>query len=159
MIAKDPRSTYRSSSTRSWMKVKVRHEGVFVVGGIRDVNAFDGGRACGRRTSIAASWSGASARRRARPAQPRAAVVAAIVAVRGALADPLGDVGRTTTRGGSELRGDRRGAAEGAELASPRQGRGCPLKLMLFAEHPAFEAPEDPPVKIWRFMSVAKSFA
>jgi ATP-dependent DNA ligase len=24
------------------MKVKVRHEGVFVVGGIRDVNAFDG---------------------------------------------------------------------------------------------------------------------
>jgi hypothetical protein len=26
MIAKDPRSTYRSS-TRSWMKVKVRHEG------------------------------------------------------------------------------------------------------------------------------------
>jgi bifunctional non-homologous end joining protein LigD len=42
MIAKDPRSTYRSGSTRSWMKVKVRHEGVFVVGGIRDVNAFDG---------------------------------------------------------------------------------------------------------------------
>jgi ATP-dependent DNA ligase len=27
---------------RAWMKVKVRHEGVFVVGGIRDVNAFDG---------------------------------------------------------------------------------------------------------------------
>jgi hypothetical protein len=42
MVAKDPRSTYRSGSTRSWAKVKVRREGVFVVGGIRDVNAFDG---------------------------------------------------------------------------------------------------------------------
>jgi bifunctional non-homologous end joining protein LigD len=42
MIAKDPHSTYRSGSTRARMKVKVRHEGVFVVGGIRDVNAFDG---------------------------------------------------------------------------------------------------------------------
>jgi bifunctional non-homologous end joining protein LigD len=42
MIAKDPRSIYRSGGTRSWMKVKVRREGVFVVGGIRDVNAFDG---------------------------------------------------------------------------------------------------------------------
>jgi bifunctional non-homologous end joining protein LigD len=42
MVAKDPRSTYRPGSTRSWAKVKVRHEGVFVVGGIRDVNAFDG---------------------------------------------------------------------------------------------------------------------
>jgi bifunctional non-homologous end joining protein LigD len=42
MIAKDPRSTYRSGSTRAWMKVKVRHEGVFVVGGIRNVDAFDG---------------------------------------------------------------------------------------------------------------------
>ena len=28
--------------TRSWAKVKVRHERVFVVGGIRDVSAFDG---------------------------------------------------------------------------------------------------------------------
>jgi ATP-dependent DNA ligase len=42
LVAKDPRSTYRSGNTRSWMKVKVRHEGVFGVGGIRDVNAFDG---------------------------------------------------------------------------------------------------------------------
>jgi bifunctional non-homologous end joining protein LigD len=42
MVAKDPRSTYRSGGTRSWMKVKQRHEGVFVVGGIRDVSAFDG---------------------------------------------------------------------------------------------------------------------
>ena len=41
MVAKDPRATDRSGSTRSWMKVKVRHEGVFVVGGIRDLNAFD----------------------------------------------------------------------------------------------------------------------
>jgi ATP-dependent DNA ligase len=42
MVAKDPRSVYRSGGTRSWVKVKVRREGVFVVGGIRDVNAFDG---------------------------------------------------------------------------------------------------------------------
>jgi bifunctional non-homologous end joining protein LigD len=42
MVAKDPRSTYRSGSTRSWAKVKVRHEGVFVVGGIRNIDAFDG---------------------------------------------------------------------------------------------------------------------
>ena len=42
MVAKDPRSTYRSGPTRSWVKVKVRHENVFVVGGIRNVDAFDG---------------------------------------------------------------------------------------------------------------------
>jgi len=42
MVAKDPRSPYRSGPTRSWVKVKVRHEGVFVVGGIRNVDAFDG---------------------------------------------------------------------------------------------------------------------
>ena len=42
MVAKDPRSTYRSGPTRSWVKVKVRREGVFVVGGIRNVEAFDG---------------------------------------------------------------------------------------------------------------------
>ena len=41
-IAKDPGSSYRSGPTRSWVKVKVRHEGVFVVGGIRNVDAFDG---------------------------------------------------------------------------------------------------------------------
>jgi ATP-dependent DNA ligase len=39
MIAKDPRSAYRSGSTRAWAKVKVRHEGVFYVGGIRNVDA------------------------------------------------------------------------------------------------------------------------
>lgn len=42
MIVKDPRSTYRPGSTRSWAKVKVQREGVFVVGGIRNVDAFDG---------------------------------------------------------------------------------------------------------------------
>jgi bifunctional non-homologous end joining protein LigD len=41
-VAKDPKSTYRQGLTRSWVKVKLRHEGVFVVGGIRDVDAFDG---------------------------------------------------------------------------------------------------------------------
>jgi bifunctional non-homologous end joining protein LigD len=42
MVAKDPRSTYRQGATRAWVKVKVRHEAVFHVGGIRDANAFDG---------------------------------------------------------------------------------------------------------------------
>jgi bifunctional non-homologous end joining protein LigD len=42
MVAKDPRSTYRSGATRAWIKVKVRHEAIFAVGGIRDANAFDG---------------------------------------------------------------------------------------------------------------------
>jgi bifunctional non-homologous end joining protein LigD len=41
-VAKDPSSTYRAGPTRAWVKVKVRHEGIFVVGGIRDVDAFDG---------------------------------------------------------------------------------------------------------------------
>jgi bifunctional non-homologous end joining protein LigD len=41
-VAKDPRSTYRPGPTRAWVKVKVRHEGVFIVGAIRDVDAFDG---------------------------------------------------------------------------------------------------------------------
>ena len=34
LVAKDERSTYRGGATRSWLKVKVRHEGVFIVGGI-----------------------------------------------------------------------------------------------------------------------------
>jgi hypothetical protein len=33
-VAKDAESTYRSGSTRSWVKCKIRHEGRFVVGGI-----------------------------------------------------------------------------------------------------------------------------
>src|SRR5215471_11613823 len=41
-VAKDPQSIYRSGPSRSWVKVKLRHEGVFTVGGIRDVDAFDG---------------------------------------------------------------------------------------------------------------------
>jgi bifunctional non-homologous end joining protein LigD len=42
MVAKDPRSRYRRGTTRAWIKVKVRHDAVFAVGGIRDTNAFDG---------------------------------------------------------------------------------------------------------------------
>ena len=41
-VAKDPAATYRAGATRRWIKVKRRHERVFVVGGIRDVDAFDG---------------------------------------------------------------------------------------------------------------------
>jgi bifunctional non-homologous end joining protein LigD len=41
-IAKDPASTYRAGPARSWIKVKLRHERVFVGGGIRSVDAFDG---------------------------------------------------------------------------------------------------------------------
>jgi ATP dependent DNA ligase domain/ATP dependent DNA ligase C terminal region len=41
-VAKDPASVYRPGATRSWIKAKLRHERVFVVGGIRNVDAFDG---------------------------------------------------------------------------------------------------------------------
>ena len=41
-VAKDPQSCYRSGPTKAWIKVKMRREGVFVVGGIHDVDAFDG---------------------------------------------------------------------------------------------------------------------
>jgi ATP-dependent DNA ligase len=41
-VAKDPTLTYRADPTSAWVNVKVRHEGVFIVGGIRDVDAFDG---------------------------------------------------------------------------------------------------------------------
>src|SRR5205085_5478275 len=34
MVAKDAESTYRAGATRSWIEIKVRHEGRFVVGGI-----------------------------------------------------------------------------------------------------------------------------
>jgi bifunctional non-homologous end joining protein LigD len=39
-VARDPASTYRAGPTRSWIKVKLRHERVFVFGGIRNVDAF-----------------------------------------------------------------------------------------------------------------------
>jgi ATP-dependent DNA ligase len=121
MIAKDPRSTYRSGGTRSWMKVKVRREGVFVVGGIRDVNAFDG-VLVGQRVGDALRYRGVvewgfrapdvlalldHARRWSRP----------VFAIRGPPPRAIGDVGRAAARGGGQLRGDRREAAAGAELA------------------------------------------
>jgi bifunctional non-homologous end joining protein LigD len=34
LVAKDEQSTYRGGPTRAWLKLKVRHEGAFVVGGI-----------------------------------------------------------------------------------------------------------------------------
>ena len=34
LVAKDEQSPYRGGITRSWLKVRVRYEGVFVVGGI-----------------------------------------------------------------------------------------------------------------------------
>jgi len=34
LVAKDTESTYRSGPTRSWVKVKIRREGRFVLGGI-----------------------------------------------------------------------------------------------------------------------------
>ena len=34
LVAKDAESAYRSGSTRSWVKVKIRREGQFIVGGI-----------------------------------------------------------------------------------------------------------------------------
>jgi bifunctional non-homologous end joining protein LigD len=40
MVAKDPDSTYRQGATRAWVKVKVRHEAVFQVGGICTAPGF-----------------------------------------------------------------------------------------------------------------------
>jgi bifunctional non-homologous end joining protein LigD len=34
LVAKDAESTYRSGPTRSWVKVKIRREGRFIVGGV-----------------------------------------------------------------------------------------------------------------------------
>jgi bifunctional non-homologous end joining protein LigD len=34
LVAKDEQAPYRGRMTRSWLKVKVRYEGVFIVGGI-----------------------------------------------------------------------------------------------------------------------------
>jgi ATP-dependent DNA ligase len=69
MVAKARESTYRSEPTGAWVKVKVRHEGVFVVGGYRNVDAFDGvlvGEYVGDRLETA--WlSGATGRRRCSP--------------------------------------------------------------------------------------------
>jgi ATP-dependent DNA ligase len=41
-VARDSASAYRQGRRRPWVKVKLRREGVFVVGDIRDVDAFDG---------------------------------------------------------------------------------------------------------------------
>lgn len=41
-VAKDPQSVYRSGPTRSWVKVKLRHERVFVVGGLRAAHGAGG---------------------------------------------------------------------------------------------------------------------
>jgi bifunctional non-homologous end joining protein LigD len=48
-VAKDPESIYRSGVTRSWLKVKQRFDSVFIIGRIRDVDAFDGVLGAGRR--------------------------------------------------------------------------------------------------------------
>ena len=65
IFAKGPRLTYRSGKhARAWLKIKVRQESVLVVGGIRDVDAFDGvlvGEEVGTRFTIVGSWSGATA--------------------------------------------------------------------------------------------------
>ena len=53
------RSLVKGSATRSWAKVKVRHERVFLVGGIRMVDAFDGALVARRPMAVpAGSWSG-----------------------------------------------------------------------------------------------------
>jgi ATP-dependent DNA ligase len=41
-VAKDPRSAYRSGPTRSWVKVEIRYEGVFVVGSLCDIDGARG---------------------------------------------------------------------------------------------------------------------
>lgn len=52
-MAKDERAAYRGGSTRSWLKVRVHYDGVFLVGGILGLpGAFEGllmGERVGRR--------------------------------------------------------------------------------------------------------------
>jgi ATP-dependent DNA ligase len=34
LVAKDPSAPYQAGATQRWLKVKVRHEGQFIVGGV-----------------------------------------------------------------------------------------------------------------------------
>jgi ATP-dependent DNA ligase len=64
MVAKDPRSTYWSGPTRSWMKVKQRREGVFLIGGSRPAgiaSASSSGSPRVERFTSSAPWRWATA--------------------------------------------------------------------------------------------------
>src|SRR5215470_16234278 len=64
LVAKDAESVYRGGPTRSWVKVKVRQEGRFVLGGILGLpHTFAGilvGQRVGRDSASAAPSNGAS---------------------------------------------------------------------------------------------------
>ena len=66
LVAKDAESLYRGGATRSWVKVKIRREGRFVLGGIIGLPSTFAGivvgqRVGGRLLSTAEPWNGASA--------------------------------------------------------------------------------------------------
>ena len=58
LVAKDERSHYVSGPTTSWLKVKVRHEGRFLVGGIVDHADEFGGLLVGERVGGALLYRG-----------------------------------------------------------------------------------------------------
>ena len=65
LVAKDEESCYRGGPTRSWVKVKIRREGRFMVGGILGLpHTFAGilvGQRVGRRLLYRGTWNGVSA--------------------------------------------------------------------------------------------------
>jgi ATP-dependent DNA ligase len=67
LVAKDPTAPYIAGSTQRWLKVKVRHEGQFIVGGVMRSGARS--LACswanvsGDGCSTAGPWSGACSAR------------------------------------------------------------------------------------------------
>jgi hypothetical protein len=120
MVAKDPQSRYYAGPTRSWVKVKQRHEGVFYVGGIRNVDALDGalvGEMVGDDLHYRGIVEWGSRAADMLELLREAANAPADVSVRGPADDAgRGMAGAAVTRRG-QLRRDRRRSVEGAELA------------------------------------------
>jgi hypothetical protein len=58
MVAKNPRATYRPGPTREWMKVKLRREGVFPIGGIAATSSGFAGVLVGQREGGALHYLG-----------------------------------------------------------------------------------------------------
>jgi bifunctional non-homologous end joining protein LigD len=58
LVAKDPASLYRPGATRSWLKVKVRREGRFLVGGVAVTDAGYHGLIVGEREGKRLAYRG-----------------------------------------------------------------------------------------------------
>jgi len=60
MVAKDEGAMYRGGPSRTWLKVKVRHEGLFLIGGVglgEGVRGLLVGERDGERLLFLAPWS------------------------------------------------------------------------------------------------------